>query len=525
MLWAAILFTLFFACSDNTLVKVIDSKPEIMVHPNELFFGHIRSGEEIGQELFSIINVGNATLHAEPILMDGSTRYSIPTFDSADMTIEPGEVLDVVVDYKPETFEHNGAVVKVISNDEENEELFVRMEGYGDAPKISVDPLSVDYGNISIGCDNEYRVTIENIGNLELNIDNVIQMATLPNDIDIDYGSLPEPPWNMLPEEQIDLLVKYVPSDVGNDESNVKITSNDPQKPEVELTQIGKGDIEHWIIEEWVQEEEKSYDVLWIIDNSGSMRGFQTRLSQNMLDFVNQFTYPGNVDFRMGFITTDNPSMVAPYIDNNTINPAAVASTVVDNIGISGSGNEKGLEKALEAVIGFYNTGKFMREDSELILIFVSDERDNSPLPHTHYINELQNYKPLEQIKAYSVIGDPPAGCSSSWGQFGGNAQYGGGYYDISSYYGGDWYSICEYDWAVNMTSLAMDITIQSSFYFSKPDPIVETIEVYVNGQLVTSGWSYDEPENRVLFDSNSVPSSGQTIRIEYATYGCGEGQ
>ena len=171
MLWAAVLFTLFFACSDNTLVKVIDSKPEIMVHPNELFFGHIRSGEEIGQELFSIINVGNATLHAEPILMDGSTRYSIPTFDSADMTIEPGEVLDVVVDYKPETFEHNGAVVKVISNDEENEELFVRMEGYGDAPKISVNPLSVDYGNISIGCDNEYRVTIENIGNLELNIE------------------------------------------------------------------------------------------------------------------------------------------------------------------------------------------------------------------------------------------------------------------------------------------------------------------------------------------------------------------
>ena len=114
MKWAAVLFFLI-GCNDNTLMKVIDVKPEIMVHPSELFFGHIRSGEDIGQEMFSIINVGNATLHAEPILMDGSTRYSIPEYDNSQLTIEPGEILDVVVDYEPKTHEHNGAVVNVLS--------------------------------------------------------------------------------------------------------------------------------------------------------------------------------------------------------------------------------------------------------------------------------------------------------------------------------------------------------------------------------------------------------------------------
>ena len=122
------LFTLLFfllGCSDNTLVKVIESKPEIIVHPQELFFGHVMSGYEIEQELFTIINVGNATLHIDPELIDGSTRYNIPDFENEELILQPGELLDVLVDYAPITYEHNGAVVKVLSNDEEEPEIFV----------------------------------------------------------------------------------------------------------------------------------------------------------------------------------------------------------------------------------------------------------------------------------------------------------------------------------------------------------------------------------------------------------------
>ena len=72
------------------------------------------------------------------------------------------------------------------------------------------------------------------------------------------------------------------------------------------------------------------------------------------------------------------------------------------------------------------------------------------------------------------------------------------------------------------MSNLATDITIRSAFFLTKPDPIINTIEVYVNGQLTTSGWVYEAQDNKIQFDANNVPSTGQTIRIEYATYGCG---
>ena len=516
-------FLFFFSCVESSLIKVIDIKPQIVVHPQELFFGHIKSGHESGEEMFSIMNTGNSDLYVDTVLMDGSTRYSIPEFENDQLLIQPGEILDVPISYLPITYEHNGAVVSILSNDEENPEIFVLLEGYGDAPKIEVSPEYVDYGDVSIGCDNEYRVTIKNEGNLDLEIENVVQMTTLPNDINIDYGSLPEPPWSLLQNEEVDLLIKYTPNDVGLDESIVRIDSNDSNNESLEIIQEGNGDVEHWITHEWVQEEERIYDILWIIDNSGSMRTFQSRLSSNMSNFMTHINATGNVNFRMGFITTDYHYLVSPYIDNNTPNVNTKAADIVNSIGIGGSGTEKGLQKAHQALLYFIATGEFLRDDANLIMIFVSDERDNSPFPTSDYINEFLSIRPINRIKAYAVIGDPPIGCDTSNGNWNVSAQFGSHYYDVANWFNGDWYSICEYDWSTNMTNLAQDITIKSAFELEEPDPIVNTIEVYVNGQSVTSGWTYNSVENWVRFDSNHIPTGGQTIRIEYATYGCGE--
>ena len=72
------------------------------------------------------------------------------------------------------------------------------------------------------------------------------------------------------------------------------------------------------------------------------------------------------------------------------------------------------------------------------------------------------------------------------------------------------------------MTDLAQDITVMSVFSLDEPDPIEDTITVYVNGQQLLTGWSYVSSDNWVQFDAGSIPSGGQTVKIEYATYGCG---
>jgi hypothetical protein len=67
---------------------------------------------------------------------------------------------------------------------------------------------------------------------------------------------------------------------------------------------------------------------------------------------------------------------------------------------------------------------------------------------------------------------------------------------------------------------LADEVTARRTFELNEKDPIVDTISVYVNGQLAED-WSYSEDQNAVIFDSGSEPTEGQTIDIEYATWGC----
>ena len=53
------------------------------------------------------------------------------------------------------------------------------------------------------------------------------------------------------------------------------------------------------------------------------------------------------------------------------------------------------------------------------------------------------------------------------------------------------------------MTNLASDIAVRSQFYLAKPDPIVSTIEVYVNVQITSQGWVYDGNDNKIQFNNN----------------------
>ena len=56
-------------------------------------------------------------------------------------------------------------------------------------------------------------------------------------------------------------------------------------------------------------------------------------------------------------------------------------------------------------------------------------------------------------------------------------------------------------------------------FQLEEPDPIVSTIEVFVNGAPVTTGWSYDATENSVAFTEADAPEAGDTVDITYGYY------
>ena len=49
--------------------------------------------------------------------------------------------------------------------------------------------------------------------------------------------------------------------------------------------------------------------------------------------------------------------------------------------------------------------------------------------------------------------------------------------------------------------------------------PLVYTIEVYVNGVLITSGWSYVGVDNAVVFTEQDAPEGGDLVEITYGYF------
>lgn len=146
-------------------------------------------------------------------------------------------------------------------------------------------------------------------------------------------------------------------------------------------------------------------DILWVIDNSGSMGFKQTQLRDNFEAFVAKLVeHDETLDWRIGVVTTDvsdplqsgrlrnrvqNP-LVRPWISRDTCHPdgcdAVAAFRDIASVGVHGSDDEKGLYAAMLALsppltgAGGHNEG-FLRPDASLFVLIVSDEEDSSCSP------------------------------------------------------------------------------------------------------------------------------------------------
>ena len=467
-------------CSDNLIYKVNEQKPEIVVYPGEIDFGSLLSGQESNLYEIIIVNAGDGDLNIfSPVLHGGEERFDLEVL--GDMSLPGGELRALTIVYTPQTFESNAAVITIESNDEDNPIIEIPVIGMGDAPVMAIDPIEINYGDVTIGCDNEERVTITNDGNLELTIDSITQMVTLPSNIILELGSLPELPWLLDPGISIDFLLSYIPEDIGLDESQISITGNDPVKTTAELIQYGYGDVENWHVQTHIQEAVPILDILWVIDDSGSMNRFQTNLASNIGQFVNAFTLSG-ADYHMAVVTTSY-SQVGNIISNNTPNAESLIASEIF-VGIQGSGLERGIEMSYDALNNGGSAGQgsiFFRYSASLIVIYVSDEPDSSVGSWQQYISFFENIKPSGQFIPYGVIGDYPTGCTNYISSA--HSAFGAGYWDLIDYFGGSWYSICANDWGVQLQDLANNMISRNKFELDEHDPIEETIQVFINGQ------------------------------------------
>jgi len=221
------------ACSEQTMVyekivEVTNEDPNIVVIPREIDFDHVIAGSEKELEVI-IANTGGGELDILSISLESNNDLELN--DNGVEWIVGYDQESIYLKYSPQTFQYDNSNLVILSNDPDESEIIVPIQGIGDAPVISISPSEKHFDDIQIGCKEEASFDINNIGNLNLKINDIYMLSSVPNNflLDLEMQNNGNLSWDIQPGDKKEISVHYTPEDVIEDGAVININSNDPE--------------------------------------------------------------------------------------------------------------------------------------------------------------------------------------------------------------------------------------------------------------------------------------------------------
>lgn len=538
---------------------------ELRLLPNRVDFGLVTRGRTRSRTV-DVLNSGTGPCQVRDQRIVPLIEIPLPGFNNpkfiltgplADLQVGPGEQSPVEITYRPDVFSADAARFVVTYFDPfRNEERTVEAQlvGISGESDIEVIPGRLDFGRVTAGdcASRTERVTVYNLGSADLCITDIRFDGEACDEFFVVERPVAEEDGCIYVTRNTpaDVHLVYEPGDLGADECFLVFQSDDPDNPELRVPLMGEGVRDRRQVDTFEQASGQRVDVLFVVDNSGSMQDEQDNLADNFANFIRGADQFEN-DFQIGVVTTDlesNGHQGRLQGDPRIIRRGPDAEAQFQRnvrVGADGSGQEPGLEAAkralsnplafdtgvacradadcvepdrcVEGVCGGYNRG-FVREDAALVLVFVSDEEDQSPGTLDFYVDFFKNIKGFRneaQFAAHAIVGavnGQAAECATN----NGNADAGRRYVEVANRTNGDVYSICDANFGDSLRRIGEDaFGLPVQFFLSRP-AVAATVEVSVDGQARADGWVYDPPSNSVVFDADRVPQAGSTITVEY---------
>jgi hypothetical protein len=268
-----------------------------------------------------------------------------------------------------------------------------------------------------------------------------------------------------------------------------------------------------------VSKTAKKLDVVWIIDNSGSMADEQASLGANFSAFIDNFITK-DVDFRMAVTTTDVSSAdrkgrLVQGSDTKLTAARAQADearfkedfTTLVRVGTRGSGNEKGLEASEGFMQKYAKT--FLRDDAYLAIVVVSDEEDQSAQSVKHYTEYIKSFKAHAGLVKIYTIADV------NRTNFGNGIATGADRYVEASTQTAGVVADIRNDFHRSLGEMGESIINLLDSFALANDPVPGTLRVFVNG-AETTRYSFDETSRSIRFDAGNLPPVGAEVRVQY---------
>lgn len=468
--------------------------PDLVVSPSTIDFGDVEVGDLLAAPL-TITNPGDGDLEIEGLAIEGDDAFRVApdTF-----SLPAGTQYDLSVSFVPEG---PGAASGTLTVDTNAGAAAVALLGNGLAPVIEISPTSDDFGEVGVGCDVTRSVTVRNVGNASVEVEEIAYDEE-------EFSVEADLPWTLAPGEEQALTARYEPVDAGADLARLTVTSSDPLRPTLYAEHSGSGALGETITQTF-DLRDRALDVIVVVDGSENMVDLRPAVAINLQALVDGLA-AGARDWRFALVVADDGCVAGddPWLDAGTADPHAAIDVMY--AAEAGYYTEMGftvLEAALAATdAGSCNEG-LVRDDADLVLVGVTNEVEQSPNPWSYYVSLFQGVKSdRDALVMYGVGGDYPSGCA--------DAEPASGWYEAGVVTGGALFSICATDWG---TSLADALaTVERSDCLELSDwPVEGTIVVTVDG-VETEDGVYNPTDNCV----DVGPEPEGVYEVTYATYG-----
>ncbi|MFA6033722.1 MAG: hypothetical protein WC889_12550, partial [Myxococcota bacterium] len=440
-------------------------------------------------------------------------------------------------------------------------------------------PQKHDFGRVTKGCASaEQLIKIYNNGNKAINITK-FEMAGDTNSSFV-LTKNPATPFPVAAGAYVEVKIKYKPTASGLTEGQAEnATFNaysdcDPTgtAPVTSVPLNGTVTLITDQTDTFKVPDKPTVDILWCIDNSGSMDDDQQAMAANFPKFM-QYLTSFNSDFQIGTVTSEvndtydqdggkvapgllyakngypriianvpPASPTAPYLPKTTKYQEAFQANATP-----GSCCSDAQEACLQAVkltlsepnISDVNANAgFVRKMAKLVIIMMSDEVDQSDDGVDFYADFLLSVKGARNTTQLSVSviaeldknfdpanpTDFPVGADCAAGQQTGGAGTKQALL-FKKVYGytnqGLALNICEDTWGTFMSKLGLEGFVPPTQYFLSRAADESTIEVTLDGVAVDGndakkGYTYDQASNSIIFGPEAPLNKGSTIVVKY---------
>lgn len=216
--------------------------PSFSVSSDPLDFGTAVVGSRVTMSL-DIVNEISYDLAIDDIYVEGSLS-PFSTSTPAGFVLTPGAGATILVSFQPQSvgsFLDDLVIVSEVLPSKASAPVDNRIELAGEgipqpSPAIDVDPLLLDFGPVLIGNSATENLTITNLGTADL----VVELEVTGMDA-ASFG-VPTSGYVLPPDDFVVVPLTFMPLEEGLLEAMVRITSNDPNAPVLDVPLAGIGD-------------------------------------------------------------------------------------------------------------------------------------------------------------------------------------------------------------------------------------------------------------------------------------------